>query len=161
MSRLTQSDAFCALFRARLLQLWVGGEKTKMKSTLFYKFLVVVLAIMLVLGGVYAGKTIHETQLEVDHFRNEEEKVKTQVDELKVNLDKDQEYLQRMETDPAFLEYVARERLKNYAKPDEFVYRFDPDPLTSAPAGNLDSAPPPANAHPLSTGQSAAGSRHN
>jgi cell division protein FtsB len=116
-----------------------------MKSALFYKFLVVVLAILLVLGGVYAGKTIHETQLEVDHFRNDEEKVKGQLDDLKVKLDKNQEFLQRLETDPSFLEYVARERL-NYAKPDEFVYRFDPDPLTSAPIGNLDSAHPAATA---------------
>ncbi len=132
-----------------------------MKSTLFYKFLAAVLAILLVLGGIYAGKTIHETQLEVEHFRNEEDTVKSQVDDLTSKLNKNQEFLQRLESDPSFLELVAREHL-NYAKPDEFVYRFDPDPLTSAPAGNLDNAhQPPAPAPSLGIGPPAASPRHN
>jgi cell division protein FtsB len=131
-----------------------------MKSSLFYKLLVGVLAILLVLGGAYAGKTIHDTQLQVDHFRNEEDKVKTQLDDVKKQLDKNQEWLQRMETDPVFLEYVARQRL-DYAKPGELIYRFDVDPLTGAPAGNLDGAHPPANTPSLGTGQPSTGLRKN
>jgi cell division protein FtsB len=158
---LNKTHAFCASFRACLLQSWADGKKTTMNSTLFYKFLVVVLAVLLVLGGVYAGKTIHEMQIEVARSRNEEEKVESQVDDLKTKLDQDHEFLQLYETDPDFVERVARERLKNYAKPNEFVYRFDPDPLTSAPVGNLDSSPPPANAPFLGTSKPAAGTRHN
>jgi cell division protein FtsB len=131
-----------------------------MKSTLIYKLLIAALAILLVLGAAYAGKTIHETQLQVDRFRTDEEKVKSQLDDLKLKLDKNQEFLQRLQTDPAFLEHVARERL-NYAKPDELVFRFDVDPLTSAPATNLDNAHAPANAPALGTGTKSAGPKHN
>ena len=131
-----------------------------MNSSLLYKLLAGVLAILLVLGGAYAGKTIHDTQLEVDRFRNDEEKVQSQLAEVKLKLDKNQEFLQRLETDPDFADRVARQNLKNYAKPGELIYRFDVDPLTGAPTGNLDSAHPPANTPALGTGQSAATPHH-
>ena len=130
-----------------------------MKSTLIYKLLITVLAIVLVLGGAYAGKTIHETQLQVDRFRTDEEKVKSQLDALKLKLDKNEEFLQKLETDPVFLEHFAREKLVNYAKPDEFIYRFDPDPLTSAPANNLDNTQTPHSGSALGTGKQTTSTR--
>jgi len=131
-----------------------------MKSSVFYKLLIVVLAILLVLGGAYAGKTIHDTQLQVEHFRNDEKKIKDQLDDVNSQLAKYQEFLQRMETDPSFLDWVARERL-NYAKPDELIFRFDVDPLTGASTGNLDNARLPANAPATGSSQPATSPRHN
>ncbi len=54
-----------------------------------------------------------------------------------------------MQQDPAFLEYVARVRLVDYAKPEELIYRWDVDALTGAtPGSGADGARPPQFAPP-------------
>jgi cell division protein FtsB len=122
-----------------------------MKSGTFYKLLSVVLAVLLALGGAYAAKMVHDAQLEVDIFRQKQDEVQAQLTEQKNQLQKTQEFLQRLQNDPGFLDYIARERL-GYARPDELIYRFDVDPLTGAASvGNLDSARPPLLAPPPST----------
>jgi cell division protein FtsB len=119
-----------------------------MKSGTFYKFLSVVLAILLALGGAYAAKIIHDAQTEVDTFRQKEDDAQAQLADQKQKLQTAQEFLQRLQNDPSYLDYIARERL-GYARPDELIYRFDVDPLTGAGAqGNLDSARPPLLAPP-------------
>jgi cell division protein FtsB len=126
-----------------------------MKSGTFYKFLSVVLAVLLALGGAYAAKMIRDAQLEVDGVRQKQDEVQTQLDDQRVKLQKAQEFLQRLQNDPAFLEYIARVRLAPVARPDELIYRFDVDPLTGAgAAGNLDSARPPSLTSPPPAGSS-------
>ncbi len=98
-----------------------------MKSGTFYKFLSGVLAVLLALGGAYAAKLIHDAQLQVDLFRQKQDAAQTQLDAQKLELQKAQEFLQRLQHDPGFLDYIARERLV-YARPDELIYRFDVDP---------------------------------
>jgi cell division protein FtsB len=123
-----------------------------MKSGMFYKFLSGVLAVLLALGGAYAAKLIHDAQLQVDLFRQKQAAAQTQLNAQKLELQKAQEFLQRLQNDPGFLDYIARERLV-YARPDELIYRFDVDPLTGAgAAGNLDSARPPLLASPPPAG---------
>lgn len=116
-----------------------------MKAPLFYQLLAGVLAILLALGASFAGVMIHNAQLEVEHFRKQDEDAKKQLDATKLQLDKYQNFLQRLETDPDFLDRVARGKLKDYAKQDDIVFRFDVDPLTGAPSsGNLDATHTPA-----------------
>jgi cell division protein FtsB len=122
-----------------------------MKSGMLYKFLSVVLAVLLALGGAYAWKQIHDARIEVAIFRDRQDEVQAQLTEQKAQLQKTQEFLQRLQNDPAFLDYIARERL-GYARPDETIYRFDVDPLTgAASAGKLDSSTTPLLAPPPST----------
>jgi len=119
-----------------------------MKSGTYYKLLSAVLAVLLALGGAYAAKMVHDAQHEVDIFRQKQDDVQAQLTEQKDQLQKTQEFLQRLQNDPGFLDYIARERL-GYARPDELIYRFDVDPLTAAAAaGNLDTSHPPLLAPP-------------
>jgi len=119
-----------------------------MKSGTFYKLFSVVLAALLALGGAYAWKVMHDARIEVRIFRDKQEEVQAQLTEQKAQLQKTQEFLQRLQNDPAFLDYIARERL-GYARPDETIYRFDVDPLTgTAAAGKLDSSQLPLLASP-------------
>jgi hypothetical protein len=105
---------------------------------------------------------IHDAQLEVDGFRQKQDEVQTQLDAQKVQLQKAQEFLQRLQNDPDFLEYIARVRLGTVARPDELIYRFDVDPLTGGgAAGNLDSARPPLLTSPPPTGPNASPGRRN
>ena len=58
--------------------------------------------------------------------------MRTQLKDLQLQLAQREEFLDRLENDPAFLDREVRQRL-GYAKPDEMIYRFDVDPLTSTP----------------------------
>lgn len=86
---------------------------------------------LLALGGAYAAKLIHDAQLEVDNFRQKEAAAQSQVDALHVQLGKYQEILHRLQTDPDFLDRMARAHL-DYARPDELIFRFNVDPVTGA-----------------------------
>jgi cell division protein FtsB len=120
-----------------------------MKSAVFYKFLSVVLALLLALGSAYAAKLIHDAQFDVDKFQKSQDDAQAELASQTLELNKQKEFLARLQNDPDFLERIARERLI-YAKPDETIYRFDVDPLTGASdQANLDSlssryAAPPA-----------------
>ena len=103
-----------------------------MKSIAFYKFLVVGLAVMLVLTGVLSALLILQARRELDHYNREEGDLRSQLKDLQVQLAQREEFLDRLENDPAFLEREVRQRL-GYSKPDEMIYRFDVDPLTSTP----------------------------
>ncbi len=137
-----------------------------MQSPAYYKFLALVLAVLLALGGAYAAKIIHDAQLEVNRFRQQEEDLQKQTDAKLVELQKYQEFFMRLKDDPAFLEYVARQRLADYAKPEEIIFRWDVDPLTGAtPVGNLDGSkalqlsPPGTTARPNSASGSSSPSQ--
>ena len=104
-----------------------------MRSASAYKFISGALALVLALGGAYAAKKIHDTQLEVNTFREEQVAAQGQLDTLRGKLQSVQDVLQKLETDPDFADRLARARL-DYARPDEYVFRFDVDPVTGTPA---------------------------
>ncbi len=87
---------------------------------------------MLVLTGVLSALLILQARRELDHFSREERDLRTQLKDLQLQLAQREEFLDRLENDPAFLDREVRQRL-GYAKPDEMIYRFDVDPLTSTP----------------------------
>jgi cell division protein FtsB len=110
------------------------------KSIAFYKFLVAGLAVMLVLTGVLSALLILQARRELDHYNREENDLHGQLKDLQVQLAQREEFLDRLENDPAFLEREVRQRL-GYSKPDEMIYRFDVDPLTSTPIPGYSPAP--------------------
>ncbi len=103
-----------------------------MKSVAFYRFLIVGLVVLLVLTGVLSAALIFQAQRELAHFRHTEDTLRAQLKELQLRLAQREEYLNRLENDPAFLDREVRQRL-GYVKPDEMIYRFDVDPLTANP----------------------------
>ncbi len=122
-----------------------------MKSAAFYKFVSGVLALLLAAGGAYAAKIIHDARLEADHFREQQTAVQAQLDTMRGQLDQFQEILQKLETDPEFLDHLVRARL-NYARPDEKVFRFNVDTANGeGTSGNVDSTRPSPNTSLLST----------
>jgi cell division protein FtsB len=126
------------------------------KSIAFYKFLVAGLAVMLVLTGVLSALLILQARRELDHYNREESDLHSQLKDLQVQLAQREEFLDRLENDPAFLEREVRQRL-GYAKPDEMIYRFDVDPLTSTPIPGYSPAPdtPPKSPSSKSSSKSA------
>jgi cell division protein FtsB len=102
------------------------------KSVAFYKLLVAGLAGLLVLVGVLSAALVLQANRELEHFRRDELDLRAQLNQVQLQLDQRQEYLQRLFNDPDFLEREVRQRL-GYAKPDELIYRYDVDPLTANP----------------------------
>ncbi|HTB62501.1 MAG TPA: septum formation initiator family protein [Opitutales bacterium] len=125
-----------------------------MKSPVFYKILSAVLALLLVLGSAYAAKLIHDAQFDVENFQQKQDAAQTELTAQTLELNKQKEFLRRMDTDPEFLEHVVRERLI-YAKPEETIYRLDVDPLTgSSPGSNLEMLPQQLSKPPTGTSRS-------
>ncbi len=80
----------------------------------------------LVAAGVLAGLAVvlAQTQAEFQRVREIEAQTRTRLAEVEARLAEQEIVLERLRTDPAFVEMVIRRRL-GYAKPDEFVFRFN------------------------------------
>jgi len=125
------------------------------KSLAFYKFLVAALSVLLALVGVLSAFLFLQAKRELDHFKNREGELHQQLANLQVQLEAREEFLQRLQSDPDFLDRVVRQRL-GYARPDELIFRFDVDRKTATlpgtkpavdPAPPAKPAPPPAPVH--------------
>ncbi|HWA87557.1 MAG TPA: septum formation initiator family protein [Opitutus sp.] len=73
-----------------------------------------------------AGSALYfwDAYQEYDRLRGIEARQRRQLAELEAKLQEQQKTLERLRTDPVYVEKVIRERL-HYAKPDEFIFRFD------------------------------------
>jgi|GEM_PF-2303392 len=60
-------------------------------------------------------------QLQVLEARQQDQQAK--VDQLSEDLEAKSEYIEKLLSDPVFLEKIVRERL-GYANPEEWIYRF-------------------------------------
>ncbi len=80
----------------------------------------------LVALGVIAGLAVvlAQTRAEYDQVRQVEARTRLRLKEVETKLAEQELVLERLRTDPAYVERVIRRRL-GYAKPDEFVFRFD------------------------------------
>ncbi len=80
----------------------------------------------LVAAGVLAGLTVvlAQTRAEYERVREVEVQTRRRLAEVETRLAEQEVVLERLRTDPAYVEMVIRRRL-GYAKPDEFVFRFD------------------------------------
>ncbi len=80
----------------------------------------------LVAIGVIAGLAVvlSQTRAEYARVREVEAQVRRRLAEVETRLAEQELVLERLRNDPAYVEAVIRRRL-GYAKPDEFVFRFE------------------------------------
>jgi cell division protein FtsB len=81
-----------------------------------------------------------ESRLEYTRLLQDENKTRVLLAEARQKLRDDQRTLERLRTDPAFVDTIIRRRL-GYAKPGELIFRFEqsdgaPAPFPAPPAGN-------------------------
>lgn len=76
--------------------------------------------------GVIAGLTVvlSQTRAEYTRVQQTERQVRQRLVEVERRLAEQEIVLERLRTDPAYVEMVIRRRL-GFAKPDEFVFRFE------------------------------------
>lgn len=76
--------------------------------------------------GVIAGLTVvlSQTRAEYARVQQTERQVRQRLVEVERRLAEQEIVLERLRTDPAYVEMVIRRRL-GFAKPDEFVFRFE------------------------------------
>lgn len=89
-----------------------------------HRFVLVVCA--LVAAGVIAGLAVVLSQTKAEYARllEVETQMRRRMAEVETRLAEQELVLERLRTDPAYVEMVIRRRL-DYAKPDEFVFRFN------------------------------------
>lgn len=76
--------------------------------------------------GVITGLAVvlAQTRAEYAQVRQTEAQVRQRLAEVEIKLAEQEVVLERLRNDPAYLETVIRRRL-GYAKPEEFVFRFE------------------------------------
>ncbi len=87
----------------------------------------VIVLLYVVLLGTFAlagGTLFLDTQTEYKQLKQTELALQKRLAETQARLDEQQRILDRLNTDPKFIERVIRDRL-HYARPDEMVFRFE------------------------------------
>lgn len=74
--------------------------------------------------GVGAALFFWRTQQEYQSLRRIERQTERRLTEMREKLREQERVLDRLRTDPAYVEKIIRQRL-GYAKPDEFIFRFE------------------------------------
>jgi len=72
-----------------------------------------------------SGVFFWQTRREYDRLLAIERKSKQRLAEAEQKLHEQEKVLERLRSDPAYVEMVIRRRL-GYAKPDEYIFRFEP-----------------------------------
>lgn len=72
-----------------------------------------------------SGVFFWQTRNEYDRLLTIERAGKQRLAEAEQRLKEQEKILQRLRSDPAFVEMVIRRRL-GYAKPEEYIFRFEP-----------------------------------
>lgn len=88
--------------------------------------LLVMCSIVLVIMAIELYKT--RNQLAYLKTRDQEDSIK--INQIERDLAAKDEYLEKLLTDPVFLERVVRERL-GYTRPEEWIYLFPKEPKES------------------------------
>jgi cell division protein FtsB len=90
----------------------------------FHRLLLVICAVAA--AGLIAALALvlSRTRAEYAELRKVEAQTRVRLAEVETRLAEQEIVLERLRTDPAYVERVIRRRL-GYAKPDEFVFRFD------------------------------------
>lgn len=73
---------------------------------------------------VTSGVFFWQTRAEYRQLKDVQERSQRHLNELEVRLKEQQVMLERLRNDPAYVERIIRRQLK-YAKPDEYIFRFE------------------------------------
>jgi cell division protein FtsB len=82
-------------------------------------YFVVFIGLLLMSGAFFV-----QTREEYRRLKEVEARSDRQLADLELKLKEQQRILERLRNDPSYVERVIRRQLK-YAKPDEFIFRFD------------------------------------
>lgn len=94
-------------------------------STMLIRQIIVVFYLLLFLSvGAGSAAFFWQTRKEYNQLRQVELATQRRLAEAEQRLREQEHMLQRLRTDPAFVEMKIRQRL-GYARPDEFIFRFD------------------------------------
>jgi cell division protein FtsB len=88
------------------------------------RFIVAVYLVLFVGVGIASGVFFWQAKEEYEQLKQQEAASRQRLAEAEARLKEQETIIQRLRTDPAYVEKVIRRRLL-YAKPDEFVFRFD------------------------------------
>lgn len=80
--------------------------------------------LLFVLVAAGSGMYFWEAREEYNLLRQQEAASRRRLAELEAKLQEQEKILERLRTDPVYVEKVIRRRL-GYAKPDEFIFRFE------------------------------------
>ncbi len=97
---------------------FIGAIYVNLRRVILSAYLVLFLGICLTAGVFFWQTWAEYTRLKAVQAQNERRLV-----ELEARLREQEIVLERLRSDPAYVEKVIRRRL-GYAKPDEFVFRF-------------------------------------
>lgn len=87
--------------------------------------LIISLYLMLFLGaGATSGYFLWQAREEYTRLRRLEADTRRRLAEAETRLKEQERILDRLRNDPVYVEKVIRRRL-NYAKPDEYIFRFE------------------------------------
>jgi len=81
--------------------------------------------VLLVGGGIWAGGLFIEARGEFLALKQTQAEGEARLAAAKTRLAEQEVILERLRTDPTFVEKVVRQRL-GYARPGEVIFRFDP-----------------------------------
>ena len=87
---------------------------------------IIVTFYLLLFLSVGAGSTVFfwQTRQEYNKLKAVENATQRRLNEAQERLHDQERTLQRLRNDPAYVEMIIRRRL-GYAKPDEFIFRFE------------------------------------
>lgn len=102
-----------------------AGEFCWRHSTVKLQRLIVLFYLILFLGvSVFSGVFFVQTREEYRQLKEQEAVSQRRLAAAQAKLQQQQVILERLRTDPAYVEMIIRQKL-GYAKPDEFVFRFE------------------------------------
>jgi cell division protein DivIC len=82
------------------------------------------LVLLLLAVAISFGTVLLQTYREYRHLQRREARLQVELENLRVEQKRQEEYLRRILEDPAFVERVVREKL-GYVRPDETIFLFD------------------------------------
>lgn len=88
------------------------------------RVITVVYVVLLTVLGIGAGALFLDARAEYNQLKQVEAANRRRLAEAEARLREQERVLERMRTDPAFVEKVIRQKL-HYARPGEVVFRFE------------------------------------
>ncbi len=85
------------------------------------------LLVMCSLVLVIMAIELYKTRNQLAYLKTRDMEYAVKIKQIEQDLTAKEEYLDKLLTDPVFLERVVRERL-GYTRPEEWIYRFPNDP---------------------------------
>src|SRR6187455_1306434 len=88
------------------------------------RLIVLLYFVLLIGGGVWAGAMLLEARAEFEQLKQVQAASEAKLAAAEARLREQEKILQRLRSDPAFVEKVIRKQL-GYARPGEVIFRFD------------------------------------